>query len=556
MVTDHCYGVICFIALDANAPKFFGFSEFLASLALMVLAWTTADSRYKFRINTAPIPLRKITFWVVAFTGITTLLTDLWRYQSWPVIAGEILTPQIWQAILGLVFLLTFLVWAWFAFISPPIFSSSNCKQYANALYKVILNGSASELDVIADEVNASASSIVKFATNRSKIDHLNGRSIKPTEVEQFANEILLLIGNRRFCRSVVSHAQGTALLFFNSVQKQGKYGIDIGVFGQNLIAEALEDRDSFLFHEINWYESGLIGEIKPLSSAIFSNFELVESVNTLLDVDFKKHQNWDSSQWDAYSRMALLTYTDYIQREFYQHSTTLARARGVIKQAANNIYKLNDVTEFAWNNNSLDNLRVVTKFITSLIKILEKINPPDNLKIRKKNRQSLRHETVYDHVATMLFEVLCEASKVQKPRETCWWIQHNTVWSDLFLFMNFDHISAKIILLKLRRMIYEEIITLDKFSNYRAAKLAGLLINILGFTPNKKERNFYGLHLWLLRWIRKNFSHLSTRNPELANSILVSDISFDAANSHLIKTYPSTSFRIKPHLIYFNIDK
>ena len=67
MVTDHCYGVICFIALDANAPKFFGFSEFLASLALMVLAWTTADSRYKFRINTAPIPLRKITFWVVAF---------------------------------------------------------------------------------------------------------------------------------------------------------------------------------------------------------------------------------------------------------------------------------------------------------------------------------------------------------------------------------------------------------------------------------------------------------------------------------------------------------
>lgn len=67
---DHCLGLVCFIPLDPSAPKFFGFSEFLASLALMVLAWTIADIRYRFRVRTAPIPLQAITFWMVVAVGL------------------------------------------------------------------------------------------------------------------------------------------------------------------------------------------------------------------------------------------------------------------------------------------------------------------------------------------------------------------------------------------------------------------------------------------------------------------------------------------------------
>lgn len=58
MENDFVFGLIRFIPLDANAPKFFGFSEFLASLALMVLAWTIADIRYRFRVMTTPLPLQ------------------------------------------------------------------------------------------------------------------------------------------------------------------------------------------------------------------------------------------------------------------------------------------------------------------------------------------------------------------------------------------------------------------------------------------------------------------------------------------------------------------
>lgn len=66
MVAEQCIWGVCFVPLNGSGQKFFGFSEFLAGLALMVLAWTIADVRYRFRVRTAPIPLMAITFSVVA----------------------------------------------------------------------------------------------------------------------------------------------------------------------------------------------------------------------------------------------------------------------------------------------------------------------------------------------------------------------------------------------------------------------------------------------------------------------------------------------------------
>ena len=131
MSAEKCFVGVCFIPLDASGQKFFGFSEFLAALALMVLAWTIADVRYRFRVRTAPIPLHGVTFSVVTAVGILALLTDLWRAEQWLVPKGNVLTPASWQALLGGSFLFTFLTWAWFAFIRPPIYSRQNAEQFA-----------------------------------------------------------------------------------------------------------------------------------------------------------------------------------------------------------------------------------------------------------------------------------------------------------------------------------------------------------------------------------------------------------------------------------------
>lgn len=54
VTTEHCFIGVCFIPLNGSGQTFFGFSEFLTGLALMVLAWTIADVRYRFRIQVAP----------------------------------------------------------------------------------------------------------------------------------------------------------------------------------------------------------------------------------------------------------------------------------------------------------------------------------------------------------------------------------------------------------------------------------------------------------------------------------------------------------------------
>ena len=133
MPSDFCYGFLCFVPLEGDVLQIFGFSEFIAGLALMVLVWTIAGATYRFRIKTAPIPLVNVTFGVVSVIGILTLLTDVWRAERWLVPAGNFLTPVTWQALLGAIFLLTFLTWGWFAIVRRATFGHANAKRYVGA---------------------------------------------------------------------------------------------------------------------------------------------------------------------------------------------------------------------------------------------------------------------------------------------------------------------------------------------------------------------------------------------------------------------------------------
>lgn len=352
MSNDLVFGFIRFISLDANAPKFFGFSEFLASLALMVLAWTIADVRYRFRVMTTPLPLQRVTFGVVAAVGVLTLLTDLWRAEQWLVPKGNLLTPAGWQAILGVSFLLTFLSWTWFAFIRPPVYGKRNAKRYAQTLYRFILKGSPLELSVIADELANSVKSLIRFSTDKGELKNFRRhqeegqKSIeKPMEVTAYANDILLLIADKRFCRAIVESSPGTALTFFREISDTKKYGIQIETFAKNIVNEALANKNSFLFHEAEGYESGLIGYHKPLSQAMFSNHKMVEVIGTLLEPDIWDKRKWDADQWKAYCRIVLLTFRDYVENGLWNHSYVLYRAKGYIEHAVMDLYKINGLS-------------------------------------------------------------------------------------------------------------------------------------------------------------------------------------------------------------------
>lgn len=560
---DHLWKLVKLVPLDGSSPKFFGFSEFLAGLALMVLAWTIADFRYKFRVKTAPLPLEGLTFVVVAFVGVLSLLTDLWRAQRWRVPQGFLFTPATWQSFLGGLFFLTFMTWVWFAFIRRPIYGRRNVIRYARELYRVILKGSPTELAVIADELAFSARSIVHYATDRGEFKNILGAGEdKPVEksakVVAYADDILLLIGDKRFCRTIIECSPGTALAIFHQMGETKKYGIQVEIFGKNIVNEAINNRDSFLYHESSGYESGLIGYHKPLSQAMFSNHRIVEAIGTLLDPDINENEKWNAEQWKAYCRAVLMTFRDYVEKGFWNHSFVLYRAKGNIERAAWDIYKLNGVTELSIHNDARERLSVIVEFIKKAVEILENKGVPDHLQLRFRKNNNKIQESFYDHLAAMIFEVIFCAGAVTKPTSLCWWIQHNTVWSELFNFNSLNGPAGKVVKFKARRLLYDEVVRMREFPNFKGAKILGFCLNVLGLAAKEGgyDRDSRALQRAVLSWTRTNYAWLHSYHPRVAESCLVDGMSYDEKHLRLVKTYPAEGLRLVPTFIYLNINQ
>lgn len=562
MEKEFVLGIIKFIPLDANAPKFFGFSEFLASLALMVLAWTIADIRYRFRVMTTPFPLQKITFGVIAIVGLLTLLTDLWRAEQWFVPAGNLLTPASWQALLGSAFLFTFLSWTWFAFIRPPVYSKWNTMRYAQTLYRFILKGDPRELAVIADELTYSIKALVQYATDEGRhkkyrVRKGNGKKEKePAKVKAIANDILLLIADKRFCRAIVDSSPGTALALFREVAETKKYGIQIQTLSKNIVNEALINKNSFLYHEAEGYESGLIGYHKPLSQAMFSNHKMVEDIGTLLDPDIWEKNKWDADQWKAYCRVVLLTFSDYVENGFWNHSFVLYRAKGNIEHAVMDLYKIDGLSSTAWDDDIQKRLRVVVDFIKEAIEILEKKGVPEHIKLRNRD-ESTALETFYDHIANMIFEVIFAASYVRKPNDLCWWVQHNSVWGELFNFNRLKGAAGKVVKFKVRRLLYNDIAEMKHFPNFKGAKILGFCLNVMGLKIREQDydKDSKALQKAVLSWTKKHYAWLHEYNPRVAEACLVDGLTYEPAKSRLVKTYPVEGLRRKAECVYFPVD-
>ncbi len=182
-------------------------------------------------------------------------------------------------------------------------------------------------------------------------------------------------------------------------------------IFSRNIVNEAISNKDSFLFHESEGYEFGLLGYHKPLSQAMFSNYQMVEAIGTLLDPDLSDRGQWDAKQWQAYCRAVLIAFRGYVEQEYGGHSFVLYRAKGYIEHAASDLYKIEGLANSAWDDDVQRRLQVVVEFIKEAIEILDKKEVPEYVQLRVREKRGLG--TFYDHLASMIFEVIVLASTV-----------------------------------------------------------------------------------------------------------------------------------------------
>jgi len=534
---------ICFVATNSTT-SLFGFKDFIAALALLIIIYTVSDIRYRFRVSVSPIPLFKISYALIGLIGFGTLATDVWISEKW-LVPDSLITTAIWQGTLAALFLGLVITWMHYAFIKPPIFGRNNYQKYTQELYRIVLKGSEAELPIIAHELAASAKSLVTLAAGLGKVKAEAKGKLKPC-AEGYANDMLLLIANRRFCRHLVASSPLTAIRFLDAVAESKAYHVPIGLFAQNVSTEAIRNKDSGLYHEDEGYNSGLLGYIKPFSHALYGNYELVETLqhHSPLDIHYKSVWAWDADQFETYCRVVRMTLKSYLEGGHWeQHSYVLTRALHDIQETTSraiwDIKKAgDDYYGDAWHR-----LSAGVDFIKDGINAIGELKPPPEartLRIRDQERSRLRDEDFYDRLAEAMFEIICSAACIDGPPDKAWSIHYGSVWSVFFERSN-DNRAWKIVQFKLRRLLYDEIRDLESMPNYKAARVLGICLNVMGLTMGKRSsygRDHASLRAAVLAWTRKGYLRLRGVNAEIADTCLIGSITFDAEHSRLVKTY------------------
>lgn len=241
----------------------------------------------------------------------------------------------------------------------------------------------------------------------------------------------------------------------------------------------------------------------------------------------------------ERYTRVTLVVLEQYISK--HKRGCTLSyalnRAFGSIESVAKGVYEIDGVTDF-YSSDAYSKFNVAVEFVADAIKVLnEKSEPDDRMKAHEKRRQ---HD-IYDHIANLIFELILAASAVKSPRDTCWTVHYNSLWSRLFTFSE-RRKAERIIFYRLRRLLYDEICRLSTMPNYKSARILAICLNILGPVIHDRKTSYqedqFALHKVIVSWLKKNYMTLRQRQPDVADACLIGSITYDAENERIAKSY------------------
>ncbi|CUU20836.1 hypothetical protein CDS [Bradyrhizobium sp.] len=521
----------------------FGFAEFVQAFALLVLIFTVSGTREQFRIETAPIRLWVLIYWSSGAIGALTLASDLWFAQRYPL--PSLLSSQAyWQSVLGLLFLSLALTWLWFAYVRPPKFGRTNAHRFTGAVYHYVMQGVDRDLSIVADELGRSARSIIAMASAAYDLKHQRHRAeMGEPRAEDYACDLLLMLGNRRFCRHVAGNAPNTAIALFRAVAEKKEYNIPLSQFSVALATEAIMNKDSMLYHEDAGYFSGYFGYARPFTNTIFGDFDFVEALASSgaspLDVDLDVRWKFDGQQLEAYTRAALTTFKAALAKGNYQHSYALQRAFDIIVNGCSDLHKLNEPLSAQEKNDIHERLRAVVQFVNEAIDAMDKAGIPEGKLRRLGESHSWQYEHWHDKIAQLIFEIIGWASWLKTKEFESWTIHYSYVWGRLF---NSDQSKTrKIVLFKVRRLLYEEIKGIENAPNFANAAYLGLCLNVFGLRAGNKRghrHDEYPLRKAVVAFAQRNYLALVARQPRVAEAVLIGTISFDKDKRQLVKTY------------------
>jgi len=546
---------------DKDGIALFTFPDFLTALALLALAFTAADPLYRFRIEVAPIPLKRTAFYASVVTGGGTLLSDLWFAERWPALPWGIRQAEI-QVTLGSCFLLIIFVWIWFAFLKRPSFGRWNYRRFHSAILWRMIRGSDVELAAIASEIVFVANDLIESTVLTRTRKRENGNDVGKPGIAEYAHDTLALLGHRKFCRVVVNSASDTALALMHAAIRQQKYSVPLGQFVQNITAEAILNPDSPLYHESRYSLMSVFSRMQPFSQSMYGNYKLVsgigEVVSSPFDLDWEIFLSLSAKQWETYCSVVLVTFEAYLaQGEAGTHSSILYRAFEHIADAGMDIYKLNGSSGPIFDSSPQAKISASASFASNALAALEKLEDTSWIERRTPPPGEAGHyHDLTDWLADMLYKIILHASAVEAPTDLAWSVHYNTVWSRIFRFSKSKN-GAGIVLFKLRRRLYDEIRHMEDFPNFEGARILGICLNVLGVNPARipsDRRRDDPLRQAVIAWTKRNYVALMRSNPRVAEACLIGSITYDSEGQRIVKTFVQ-GLRAEPPKSFLSLD-
>ncbi|MBB4272818.1 hypothetical protein [Rhizobium mongolense] len=545
----HVLGVCMQPAQPPAAQPLFGIGEFLTAIAVFAVAYTMADERYKFRLAVSAIPIHTIFFAATILTGIGLIGLPFWFELSLPI-PSFLNNQTIFEAFFAAVVIGLIALWTYVAFISPPKFSRRNASRFAQRVFQVIADGEESELSAVAYELGRSAKPIIEGARKRVLVYDTRRGGIKreKTSTAEIAHDLILLMGDRRLCRLVARRMPWVAAMFFREMDDH-RVGIPIEQFAKNVAAELFRETDSAIHHEDDGYRSGLIGYIKPVSSSLFGNSALIDSLSggggSPIDPLWLDTRAWSVQSWHTYSKAVLMYLKDSLRRHrsLEMVGTAIHQIGGAYEHACNDLYRVNSMAEEAYGS-SIEYRRVgeVVDFITQALQLIDDAGLRGR-RLAELDGAYVRHKDLIDVLALIAKELIVNAGAVSTAEFRSWNVQHNSIWSALMRDYETTH-ARTLFQSRLSRLLWAEIQKMETMPNYVGARILGVCINVMGFRLDHtvhRPRETRALKRAVAGWCRRNFMTLWNEYPDVALACVIGNITFDREKRQLTKTYASS---------------
>lgn len=522
-----------FFTLNPADPKIFGFAEYIAALALMVLAWTTVDYRYRFRVETARFDIRRIAFTAVAVIGLLTLVTDVWRASAWPVWEWGPITPVVWQGLLGLAFLATFMAWASIAFVRPPIFNEGNAERFQRAVLLEIKRGDKAHIALMADALVPSAPSIVRLLGMR----------------QPSAEQLLSLLSDPVVCSVLVTRSPALLTALYEELHRLPVNSRATYSLTTNVLSAAVAESDSFLHREVRDWTRGAASSTQPVTTVVFGNVVLLDQMPGVYNAP--DISQWQLPEWRAFFRAAGMTLGRYItlaDSGRLTHSFAVDNIFAVLQAAPRQVRQ-----NLAAGQIGRQDAAATLRELILLIKEVSDRISETTVEIDAWRGLGEYHDPI-QHVARVAYHILLAASYVTAPAGEAWHFGYAIAWSGIFdpfkrkaperAFTEVQELVA--------RMVWVTITELDRTPNFYGAQLLALCINIglITETPYRDKgpvKPDAALTRLVRAWVRERFAWLYKHNPTLAVAGFADGVSYDKDRRVIIRERAETSFGPAP---------